>query len=116
MPHVLWELSGTNRLVATEYKDPHEAQGAAIAAKRLVRVASLPGGKARSRRSPWPTPGTMTPVEYRAMVADLVNYLDYMGEPVKNQRINLGLVVLIFLGVLFIFAYWLKKEYWKDVH
>jgi ubiquinol-cytochrome c reductase cytochrome c1 subunit len=116
MPHVLWELSGTNRLVATEYKDPHEAQGAAIAAKQLVRVAALPGGKAAVETLAVATPGTLTPVEYRALVADLVNYLDFMGEPVKNQRIKLGLVVLIFLGVLFIFAFWLKKEYWKDVH
>jgi ubiquinol-cytochrome c reductase cytochrome c1 subunit len=58
----------------------------------------------------------MTPVEYRALVADLVNYLDFMGEPVKNQRISLGLIVLIYLGVLFVFAFWLKKEFWKDVH
>jgi ubiquinol-cytochrome c reductase cytochrome c1 subunit len=116
MPHVLWELSGTHRLVTTEYKDTHEAQGAAIAAKQLVKVASLPGGKAAVETLAVTTPGTLTPVEYRALVADLVNYLEFMGEPVKNQRIKLGLVVLIFLGVLFIFAFWLKKEYWKDVH
>ena len=50
------------------------------------------------------------------MVADLVNFLDYMGEPASNQRISLGIFVLIFLGVLFVFAFWLKREYWKDVH
>ena len=50
------------------------------------------------------------------MVADLVNYLDYMGEPAKNKRISLGIIVLLYLGVLFVFAYWLKREYWKDVH
>ena len=50
------------------------------------------------------------------MVADLVNYLDYMGEPTKNKRISLGLIVLLYLGVLFVFAYWMKREYWKDVH
>ena len=26
------------------------------------------------------------------------------------------LYVLLFLGVLFVFAYWMKREYWKDVH
>jgi ubiquinol-cytochrome c reductase cytochrome c1 subunit len=116
MPHVLWELSGTQALVTTEYKDGHEAHGAAIAAKRLVKVAALPGGKAVVETLAVATPGTMTPVEYRAMVADLVNYLDYMGEPIKNKRISLGLIVLIYLGILFVFAFWLKKEYWKDVH
>ena len=50
------------------------------------------------------------------MVADLVNFLDYMAEPAKNKRISLGLIVLLYLGVLFVFAYWMKREYWKDVH
>ena len=39
-----------------------------------------------------------------------------MAEPAKNKRISLGLVVLLYLGVLFLFAYWMKREYWKDVH
>ncbi len=50
------------------------------------------------------------------MVADLVNFLVYMGEPVKAKRISIGLVVLMFLALLFGLAYWLKREYWKDVH
>jgi ubiquinol-cytochrome c reductase cytochrome c1 subunit len=116
MPHVLWELSGTSRMVVTEYKDIHEAQGAAIAAKRLVKVAALPGGKGVVETLAVETPGKLTPDQYRAFVADLVNFLDYMGEPVKNKRISLGLIVLIYLSILFVFAYWLKKEYWKDVH
>ncbi len=116
MPHVLWELSGTNKLVTTEYKDGHEAQGAAIAAKQLVRVVALPGGKAAVETLAVAAPGTMSAAEYRRVVADLVNFLDYMAEPVKNKRITLGLVVLIYLAILFVFAFWLKKEYWKDVH
>ena len=39
-----------------------------------------------------------------------------MGEPIKNKRISLGLIVLIYLSILFVFAYRLKKTYWKDVH
>jgi cytochrome c1 len=62
------------------------------------------------------SPGTLSPVEYQRTVADLVNFLDYMAEPAKNQRTRIGLVVLLYLGVLFIFAYWMKREYWKDVH
>ncbi len=62
------------------------------------------------------SPGVLSPVEYQRTIADLVNFLDYMGEPAKNQRLSLGLVVLLYLGVLFVFAYWLKREYWKDVH
>ena len=62
------------------------------------------------------TPGTLSPVEYKKFAADLVNYLDYMAEPIRNERINIGIVVLIYLGVLFVFAYALKRAYWKDVH
>jgi ubiquinol-cytochrome c reductase cytochrome c1 subunit len=62
------------------------------------------------------TPGTLTPAQYRETAADLVNFLSYMAEPTKNKRVSLGLVVLLYLCVLFGFAYWMKREYWKDVH
>lgn len=116
MPHVLWELSGTPKLVTAEFADHAAASAAAVASKGLALTEPLPGGKTAVRTIANETPGTMGDVEYRTFVADLVNYLDYMGEPVRNTRITLGLIVLIFLGVLFFFAYWLKREYWKDVH
>ena len=50
------------------------------------------------------------------MVGDLVNYLTWMSEPAKTTRLELGIVVLLFLGVFFILAYYLKKEFWKDIH
>ena len=60
--------------------------------------------------------GSMTPAQYNAMVGDLVNYLTWMGEPSKEQRLHTGVYVMIFLFIFFIFAYFLKKEFWKDVH
>jgi ubiquinol-cytochrome c reductase cytochrome c1 subunit len=60
--------------------------------------------------------GTMSPDEYDGMVRDLTNFLTYAGEPMKLERQRLGLYVLLFLGVLFVLAYALKKEFWKDVH
>ncbi len=116
MPHVLWTASGQNKLVTAEFDDHEKAVAAAIATKALALVEPVPGGKFVVRTVEVDTPGSMTPVQYRTMVADLVNYLDYMGDPSRNQRIRLGIVVLMFLGVLFFFAYWLKREYWKDVH
>ncbi len=53
--------------------------------------------------------------EFDQDVRDITNFLDYVGEPVKLLRFDLGIKVLGFLFVLFIFAYLLKKEYWKDV-
>jgi len=61
-------------------------------------------------------PGTMSAEEFDGFVRDLTNFLTYAGEPMKLERQHLGVYVLIFLGVLFILAYALKKEYWKDVH
>ena len=116
MPHVLWQLSGTNRLVTTEFKSHDEAQAAALAAKGLVLLAPGKNGTFIVETLVPETPGTLSPTEYKAMVADLVNYLDYMGEPAKNQRITLGLIAVLYFVVLFVFAYWLKREYWKDIH
>jgi ubiquinol-cytochrome c reductase cytochrome c1 subunit len=59
--------------------------------------------------------GTLSPVEYDMAVRDLVNFLAYVGEPAAGKRKAIGIVVLFALGVLFIFAYLLKKEFWKDV-
>ena len=48
-------------------------------------------------------------------VRDITNFLDYVGEPAKLVRVDLGYKVLGFLFILFILSYLLKKEYWKDV-
>jgi len=61
-------------------------------------------------------PGLMTTADYDAMVGDLVGFLTYISEPMANFRKVLGVVVLIFLFILFIVSYALKREYWKDIH
>jgi len=48
-------------------------------------------------------------------VRNITNFLDYVGEPAKLVRVNLGYKVMGFLFILFILSYLLKKEYWKDV-
>jgi ubiquinol-cytochrome c reductase cytochrome c1 subunit len=96
MPHVLYELQGIQVLREETVPGP----GYSITEPKLVLAK----------------PGMLTPVEYDRVVADLVNYMTYMSEPVRNTRIVLGLYVLLALGVLFVLAYLLKKEYWKDVH
>jgi ubiquinol-cytochrome c reductase cytochrome c1 subunit len=62
------------------------------------------------------TPGALKPEEYDQFVRDTANFLDYAGEPVKAKRQSMGVFVTLFLLVFFVFAYLLKKEYWKDVH
>ena len=53
--------------------------------------------------------------EFDQNVRDITNFLDYVGEPAKLIRTSLGVWVLLFLGVLLVLTYLLKKEYWKDV-
>ena len=60
--------------------------------------------------------GTLSRVEYDMFLGDLVNFMVYIAEPVQVERRSMGWKVLLFLIVLFGFAYALKKEYWKDVH
>lgn len=61
-------------------------------------------------------PGQMSPTEYDKAVSDLVSFMVWMGEPQQEFRKTLGYFVLAFLAVLFVVAYALKKEYWKDIH
>ncbi|MEX0638341.1 MAG: cytochrome c1 [Burkholderiales bacterium] len=56
-----------------------------------------------------------SPVAYDRTVRDLVNFLVYVGEPAAQSRKSIGIVVLFVLGVLFVFAYAMKKAFWKDV-
>lgn len=60
--------------------------------------------------------GQLSTYEYSVMVRDLVNFLAYIGEPSKLQRMALAPWVLLYLALFFIIAYALKRVYWKDVH
>ncbi len=62
------------------------------------------------------TEGTMTPDQYDDAIRDLVNFLEYVGEPSRLESENLGVKVLIFLAFLFVFVYFLNKEYWRGIH
>ncbi len=95
MPNVLWTLQGQRALdVVKGEEEGHETTE--------VKWRQL-------------TPGKQDQVQYDTTVRDLVNYLVYMSEPAATERRRIGVVVLFVLGVLFIFAYLMKKAYWKDL-
>lgn len=97
MPHVLWELEGLKSAVfETELEDGVEKQ-------KFVEFTQL-------------TEGKLSHDEYGRVIADIANYLTYTAEPVRLKRRSLGIKVLLFLTVMFIFAYMLKREIWSDVH
>ena len=94
MPHALWTLQGERALEVVSHAEHH--------APDEYKWSQL-------------SPGAQNAVQYDTTVRDLVNFLVYMGEPAANSRRRIGIVVLFALGILFLFAYALKKEYWKDV-
>ncbi len=60
--------------------------------------------------------GAMSTEEFDEAVYDLVNFLAYTAEPMKLQRQSMGIYVMLFLAVFFVFGWLLSREYWKDVH
>lgn len=102
MPHILWEWQGDQVL-----KVGKNAEGEEEKTLQLVKAGTmtkLENGKANT-------------VEFDRRMADLTNFLVYLGEPAQVKRHQIGYVVLMFLGLLLLpLAYFLKKEYWKDVH
>ena len=96
MPHVLWQLQG-EREPLFEEKEVHGQKEKVFAGWKQV------------------TPGTMSSVEYDKNVGDLVNYLQWMGEPAQNTRVRVGVWVMLFLVLFTVIAWRLNAAYWKDV-
>lgn len=95
MPHVLWPLQGWQRPV---YEEDAQGEGQHIVGFEQV------------------TAGSMSPAEYDRAMNDLVNFMVYLGEPARLDRAAVGGWVMMFLIVLLVISYAMKKEYWKDVH
>ena len=98
MPHVLADLQGLQRAV---YKDVEDSEGNVRSVIAGLEVAQA---------------GRMNTVEYDQAMHDLVNFMTYMGEPAKLERESLGGKVLAFIFLMIVIFYFLKKEYWKDIH
>ncbi len=99
MPHALWQLQGERRAKFVDEKDPHDP---AHTVKRFVGFEQV-------------TPGTQTEQQYNETVADLVAYLAWMGEPAAAKRTRVGVLVLLFLGLLIVITWRLNAAYWRDV-
>lgn len=62
-----------------------------------------------------PDSGLYNDEQFDQAAYDLANFLHYMGDPSREIRMSMGGYVIGFLVILMIFAYFLKREYWKDV-
>ncbi|PMH39800.1 cytochrome C [Vibrio sp. 10N.286.49.B3] len=97
MPHVLEELQG----IPTAVYESHMVDGQEV----QVAAGTTTDGS-----------GELSQSEYDNAVRDLVNFLEYSGDPVKLERHALGWWVMGFLVIFTIIVVLLKKEYWRDVH
>ncbi len=99
MPHVLWELQGVQVAKEEEVDDPHEH------GKKVHKFVGFETVK----------PGKLNKLEYDTAVADLVAYMNWMAEPVATKRRQLGVWVLMFMGLFALIAWRLNASYWKEV-
>lgn len=95
MPHVLYQLQGQQAL--------------------SINLASSEQDVPEVKQLKLSVPGMLSAEEYDNFVADLVNYMVYLGEPHANYRKKLGVFVIIFLLGMLGLTYLLKREYWRDV-
>jgi ubiquinol-cytochrome c reductase cytochrome c1 subunit len=97
MPHVLWQLQGAREAVYVDKKDE-----AGKVEKEFEKFEQL-------------TPGTLTPLQYDQSAAEITAFLTWMAEPAQETRKRTGVIVLIFLGLLFVLTWRLNASYWKEV-
>ena len=97
MPNVLWELQGQRAAKFTEAKDE---EGAVV--HRFAGYQVL-------------APGKLSDHDFDEQVADLVAFLQWMGEPAQFERLRVGVWVMIFLAIFTFIAWRLNAAFWKDV-
>lgn len=102
MPHVLSELQGVQTAVFRNVEV--KGAGGAVTTQRVFDHFEQS------------VPGRLSAEEYDTFARDLVNFLDYVGEPAQTDRRQLGIWVVMFLLVFTWIAWLLKKEYWRDIH
>ena len=111
MPHVLWEQQGVQAVELDGQGQPvmvDDGHG-----KQVPKLFWESTGL-HSRMTP---DGKVIAAKYDRYALDLTNYMVYMAEPAQIKRHQIGYLVLMFLFVIMLpLAYFLKKEYWKDVH
>lgn len=111
MPHVLAPLQGRQvygckqvQVVENGRRQFDPLTGTPITSEQCDQLTVVPGT------------GALSEAEYDETVKNLVTFLAYSANPVKLESQRIGTYVLLFLAVFFVFAYLLKREYWKDVH
>jgi ubiquinol-cytochrome c reductase cytochrome c1 subunit len=130
MPHVLWELQGSRGASIEDVKAAADAKPGehalsrtlttidALTGQRTEKVEAINGGHPHEGSSITLTPavgGKLNQSQFDGQIADLVAYLTYVSDPSAQTRTRLGTGVLLFLSLFVLLAWWLNREYWKDI-
>lgn len=106
MPNVFWEMQGEQVPIYHDVKVESEDEDGNMKTRTIKAFSHFATA----------SEGTMSEKQFDGVVRDIVNFLDYIGEPIKTTRKKMGVWVIFYLLILFGFTYFLKKEIWKDVH
>ncbi|WP_028240312.1 cytochrome c1 [Stutzerimonas azotifigens] len=111
MPHVLAPLQGRQVVGCKQVQVVEDGR------KQFDPLTGTPiTHEACDQLTVLPNTGELSEAEYDEKVKNLVTFLAYSANPVKLESQRIGTYVLLFLAFFFVFAYLLKREYWKDVH
>lgn len=121
MPHALVELQGKQRIVCKQIPQLSDNGGEKRDPLTNEPVTEEKCGTELIERGYSPLElvegsGKLTPADYDAVVYDLTNFLYYTGDPTAQERERIGVYVLLFLAVFFVFSLLLHNEYWRNIH
>ncbi|WP_193853034.1 cytochrome c1 [Orrella marina] len=125
MPHVLWDLQGPRELTTTTI---HQVERDGKQVWEKVETKFGPQGYWDAKAEVLDNyRGSATEsfafkaldprraAAYDDKVADISNFMTWMAEPVQLKRKQIGVWVMIFLGLFLVIAWRLNASYWKHV-
>ncbi len=130
MPHIFWELQGARGARIEEIKPVKDEKSGAVTGYQKVTVAFDKAGVRTEKTEKLADKhlhekrefffdkaegGKLSTEQYDNEVADLVAFITFLSDPSARTRTQLGVWVLLFLSVLTVLAWWMNREYWKDV-
>lgn len=125
MPHVLWDQQGPRELTTTVTHEVDKGgkkvwekvttvygpQGYWAAKAETLNGYSGHGGTTHAFKALDPKKSA----QYDRDIADLSAFMTWMSEPVQLDRKQIGVWVLMFLGLFFLVAWRLNAAYWKHI-
>jgi ubiquinol-cytochrome c reductase cytochrome c1 subunit len=125
MPHVLWDAQGPRELTSTVVQQV-EKDGQPVWEKittmydpegywtsNTETLVDYKGAASETHRFKALDPQLAR--QYDSDMADLAAFMTWMSDPSQLKRKQIGVWVLLFLGIFFVIAWRLNASYWKHV-